>query len=188
MSRRGEEKRYCVLLAFEDEKRFFMMKRKLQSHFAWGHPVDGVWTVEDQYTDNGPYKTVTNDAENVVQFLVDAGMGSNDLIVYRDTEGNWDEIVHKDGLFFGFSSLNTRNRNQAIEMALLIRYERLKDVLENLLNYVVRNTCSHDITRRGGASWTICEGCGKKWYDDEGGFQPYKDPPEIAAAKKALMT
>ena len=42
----------------------------------------------------------------------------------------------------------------------------LAAVLKNI--YV----CEHESTHRGGAIWTICDQCGKRWADDEGGFKP----------------
>jgi hypothetical protein len=50
-------------------------------------------------------------------------------------------------------------------------------------------TCEHEDTHRGGAIWTICDQCGKRWADDEGGLKP--DPPnqtveQILAALTAL--
>jgi hypothetical protein len=62
----------------------------------------------------------------------------------------------------------------------------LKGHLRAVLKLYDRNTCTHDETHRGGAIWTICDGCGKQWADDRGGFVPYVDPPEIAAARVAV--
>jgi Lar family restriction alleviation protein len=58
--------------------------------------------------------------------------------------------------------------------------------LADLLDYVDSNTCIHESTHRGGAIWTICDGCGMKWADDEGGFVPHQDAPAVAAARAAL--
>lgn len=60
--------------------------------------------------------------------------------------------------------------------------------LAKLLEYVDRNTCTHEDTHRGGAIWTICDGCGMKWADDEGGFVPHQDAPAVAAARAALAS
>jgi ribosomal protein L37AE/L43A len=59
-------------------------------------------------------------------------------------------------------------------------------VLDNLLRYVEVNECEHDTTHRGGTIWTICDGCGKKWADDEGGFKPYQTPEVIEQARVLL--
>lgn len=58
--------------------------------------------------------------------------------------------------------------------------------LEDLLAFVDANTCTHEETYRGGAIWTICRGCDCKWADDEGGFQPHEDSPEVAKARGVL--
>jgi hypothetical protein len=39
----------------------------------------------------------------------------------------------------------------------------------SVLEYAERETCTHEETHRGGAMWEICDSCGKKWADDEGG-------------------
>lgn len=62
----------------------------------------------------------------------------------------------------------------------------LRSALEGLLDYVDGNTCRHEDTHRGGAIWTICDGCGQKWADDRGGFKPYRDAPQVRIARAAL--
>jgi hypothetical protein len=63
---------------------------------------------------------------------------------------------------------------------------RLRDALKNLLSYAERNKCHHENTHRGGIIWTICNDCGGKWADDQGGLKPYCEPVEITAARQAL--
>lgn len=65
-----------------------------------------------------------------------------------------------------------------------LRIKVLRDALENLLSEV--EPCRHETTHRGGFLWTICDDCGMKWADDRGGYQPYRDSPAFAAARKAL--
>lgn len=48
--------------------------------------------------------SVTNDAENVVAEVFNAY--PNRRIVYRDTMGCWDELVHNHGIFTGFAPIN----------------------------------------------------------------------------------
>lgn len=62
----------------------------------------------------------------------------------------------------------------------------LKKALRDLLAHVDRTTCRHEQTHRGGAIWTICDNCGTKWADDRGGFKPYADTKEVAAARRQL--
>jgi len=50
---------------------------------------------------DGPV-SITNDAEDVVQRVLTVLPRSR--IIYRDTNGNWDELLHKDGEFTGFGT------------------------------------------------------------------------------------
>ncbi|KDD09863.1 hypothetical protein [Bordetella bronchiseptica] len=81
---------------------------------------------------------------------------------------------------------------RAIEAAVLSKLRAPvadeRAVLADLLDYVDSNTCIHESTHRGGAIWTICDGCGAKWADDEGGFVPHQDAPAVAAARTALAS
>lgn len=54
------------------------------------------------------------------------------------------------------------------------------------LDHYDRNVCHHDDTHRGGFLWTICDQCGAKWADDEGGFKPFEYPAEIDGAFATL--
>jgi hypothetical protein len=45
--------------------------------------------------------SVTNDAENVVEEVVREY--GNKRVVYRDSTGRWDELVHEDGKFSRFA-------------------------------------------------------------------------------------
>lgn len=65
-------------------------------------------------------------------------------------------------------------------------HDAILAALKGLLRYAEINTCQHDETHRGGAIWTICDQCGRKWADDEGGFQPYVEPKEITEAHAAI--
>ena len=70
--------------------------------------------------------------------------------------------------------------------AALERIAGLEAALRDLLSYVERNECQHEDTHRGGAIWTICDGCGMKWADDKGGFRPYAESKPITDARAAL--
>lgn len=54
----------------------------------------------DESNDTGSV-SVTNDAENVVRAVVDRF--GNKRILYTDTMGNVDELVHDNGVFTGFA-------------------------------------------------------------------------------------
>ena len=64
--------------------------------------------------------------------------------------------------------------------------QKLVGALEWTIRELDRNTCTHEETHRGGAIWTICDGCGMNWADDRGGFKPYKEPTQLKAARAAL--
>lgn len=70
--------------------------------------------------------------------------------------------------------------------ARLAALEALAEAAQDLLDEHDRNTCTHENTKRGGVIWTICEDCGMKWADDEGGFQPHQDSPKVARARVLL--
>lgn len=48
--------------------------------------------------------SITNDAENVVMKINNSF--PNYRIIYRDTTGTWDELVHENGVFKGFKFLD----------------------------------------------------------------------------------
>lgn len=49
-------------------------------------------------------KSVTNDAENVIARLVKAGVPVDDRhVIYRDSDGNWDQMLTKGGAFARFA-------------------------------------------------------------------------------------
>lgn len=68
----------------------------------------------------------------------------------------------------------------------MTREDRLARSLRKMLDHYDRNTCTHEVTYRGGSIWTICESCGKSWADDRGGFVPYRDPKRVVEARAAL--
>jgi hypothetical protein len=68
--------------------------------------------------DRGTGKTITNDAEGVVAWLAEAGcLAGNPRILYRDTDGMWDELLHAAGRFAGFAPIRAATRPAALERA-----------------------------------------------------------------------
>ena len=65
-----------------------------------------VW-IEDSCTG----MSVTNDAENVVRELQREFPGYR--IIYRDTVGQWDELLHERGRFIGFAPAADMNPEAA---------------------------------------------------------------------------
>jgi len=71
--------------------------------------------VIDQYTDASPTMSVTNDAEQVVEEVWER-FGDH-RIAYRDTEGHWDELRHRRGVFTGFAPLDDELRKEVAQYA-----------------------------------------------------------------------
>jgi ribosomal protein L37AE/L43A len=61
---------------------------------------------------------------------------------------------------------------------------RVLPILKAVTDYAAKNTCLHEETHRGGAIWEICDQCGMKWADDEGGMptNAHELPKEIEDA------
>jgi hypothetical protein len=89
-----------------------------------------------------------------------------------------------------FATLPENIHDREEKAAFIVRacnaHDALVEALKALLNHVDRETCVHESTHRGGALWTICDGCGMKWADDRGGFVLYTDPAAVAEARAAL--
>ncbi len=62
------------------------------------------------------------------------------------------------------------------------------DLLRGLVSEVERKTCEHEETHRGGAIWEICDSCGAKWADDEGGKPEFAWPESVEKARAFLAT
>ncbi|HEP8838425.1 TPA: hypothetical protein VDU70_002225 [Pseudomonas aeruginosa] len=62
------------------------------------------------------------------------------------------------------------------------------DLLHGLVREVERKTCGHEETHRGGAIWEICDSCGAKWADDEGGKPEFAWPESVEKARAFLAT
>ncbi|HFS0754881.1 TPA: hypothetical protein ACHYZ8_005009 [Pseudomonas aeruginosa] len=62
------------------------------------------------------------------------------------------------------------------------------DLLHGLVREVERKTCCHEETHRGGAIWEICDSCGAKWADDEGGKPEFAWPESVEKAREFLAT
>ena len=64
--------------------------------------------------------SVTNDAEAVIADLGKAGVDlANQPVIYRDSEGQWDELLVINGQFSAFRFLHTRDRAKAMNRATL---------------------------------------------------------------------
>lgn len=61
-----------------------------------------------------------------------------------------------------------------------------KTLAKDLLREIERQTCTHEETHRGGFVWEICDSCGAKWADDEGGKPEFKWPKVVERAHAML--
>jgi hypothetical protein len=64
---------------------------------------------------SAPVRSVTNAAEAVVADLWDRGLLAEQRLVYRDTEGRWDEIVQSRGTFLRFAPLGLTDLLTAVK-------------------------------------------------------------------------
>lgn len=60
------------------------------------------------------------------------------------------------------------------------------ELLRGLVSEIERQTCEHAETHRGGAIWEICDSCGAKWADDEGGKPEFEWPESVEKAREFL--
>jgi hypothetical protein len=77
------------------------------------HLEDGFVVVADL----GTGMSVTNDAERVVQSLAAEVPLKGKRIIYRDTEGRWDELRHQGGRFSHFHALGATSAAEAMVLA-----------------------------------------------------------------------
>lgn len=77
-----------------------------------------VVVVEDLHDDANQAMSVTNDAERVVSYLHGTGILENRRLVYRDTDGRWDELKHDGhGKFVGFAPIGALTEEAAVAAA-----------------------------------------------------------------------
>ena len=57
--------------------------------------------IADMHSESNPTMSVTNDAEAVVEYLVK--QYGDHQIICKDTDGQWDELKHNNGIFTGFA-------------------------------------------------------------------------------------
>jgi hypothetical protein len=68
--------------------------------------------------DLGTGMSITNDAEQVVRWLAETGvLDDGRRVLYRDSLGKWDELMHKDGRFAGFAPLGAKGQKEAVRIA-----------------------------------------------------------------------
>lgn len=103
-------------------------------------------------------------------------------------EAEIDALQARIGRLKGQRKIEEAANNAAIKQIdrLKAENERLRVALRDLLLYAERNICDHERTYRGGAIWEICDSCGAKWADDEGGKPEHTAPQELRNAVAIL--
>lgn len=61
-------------------------------------------------TDHDGSVSITNDAEAVVAHVLPQLKAQSDRILYKDTDGNWDELKHNGQEFTGFAPISDADR------------------------------------------------------------------------------
>jgi hypothetical protein len=74
--------------------------------------------IVDLFNEKYPTMSVTNDAEFVVRKAVDTQ--GDHPIIYRDTEGQWDEMRHREGNFACFRALDTKDFEEAFHKVIAL--------------------------------------------------------------------
>lgn len=99
--------------------------KSIKYHDCRKNRADYTYTVEEDFVCiidmNRGDRSVTNDAENVIQDLVRDGVDlSVRRVIYKDSEGIWDELLVSNKHFSGFRALRTTEVRQAKIRARLV--------------------------------------------------------------------
>ena len=73
-------------------------------------------------TDLNGARSVTNDAEEVTLFVV--SRYGDHPIIYRDSTGQWDQLLHQHGLFISFHPIGEFQQDVAIAKARPVMADR----------------------------------------------------------------
>lgn len=97
---------------------------------------------------------------------------------------NHEEITNlaKQYTSFELAEMLINSKNGDDKLPVGVTTEQVKQIVKKITNFAEMYQCEHEEVYRGGAIWTICAQCGKKWADDEGGYVTYQQPTEITEA------
>lgn len=85
--------------------------RRFRATYAVVANQERVFAIVDQ---DGGGRSITNDADAVIREIADRIVGKR--LIYRDTDGRWDEICHLDGRFTGFKPVGADSLQAALCM------------------------------------------------------------------------
>ncbi|PKY09811.1 hypothetical protein B1757_13060 [Acidithiobacillus marinus] len=125
---------------------------------------DHICCIEDcSNTLGGP--TVTNMADRVIdQIRKEPGLPDGMPIIYRDSDGIWDELLVKNGRFWDFAPIQVRNIEEA-KRKIRLKYS-LQDIAETQKDNA-EEYCSWQYDEDG----FYATGCGRGFTLNEGDLQ-----------------
>jgi hypothetical protein len=67
---------------------------------------------------NEAWRSITNDAEKIILYMIALGHDlARNRVIYRDTTGNWDELIVVNSEFAGFRFIGESDLDAAIAKA-----------------------------------------------------------------------
>lgn len=159
-------------IAAEQEQRITSLQNEILNQVYAGTQEDLKAACEKAHEDAAEWERKFNDEAASSKVIQD----SLTTRIYELTQevvsmAHWREVAE-----------DARKGQEAVQAEL----DALREKTRALIRYAEINECTHDETHRGGSLWTICDRCGRKWADDQGGFKPYEEPEEIKAARQAI--
>jgi hypothetical protein len=128
-----------------------------KSSFLVEH-LEGVVCVHDLLGYNPKLGTcsVTNDAEAVIDFLLRSGqMQPGQRCIYRDSEGNWDEMVHDNGKFVSIRTIPLRLRSSR-EAAVMNILGKTEDRIFETFGFVAKEGCCEEASLMSHDAYIPC--------------------------------
>jgi hypothetical protein len=134
----------------EHEIKPFTHNKNGMSHraiFSWGTICTLLYIVDENKA-NGGNKSVTNDIENVIEdiresfkklAMMDNFSLMNFIIIYRDSDGNWDGVKLINDKFIGFYPLRTKNFKDAVYMAIDLDLEENKNTQKDEIKSIIEH-------------------------------------------------
>lgn len=88
-----------------------------RSKWHYTEPMQNVIAIYDDYDEASPTMSVTNDVEQVIDEMHKKHHVSflGKRVIYRDTEGRWDELVVYNNTFRSFKGLGADSLESAID-------------------------------------------------------------------------
>lgn len=171
---------------YEIEKAFYyrVLEILIIGMYAVKQPIESIKTASE-------VRNFKNDAVDYYNCKQQVGNVRNgDIIDYHIQTGLFSSKVnHTMALItMELDKLISRMMDEFVDKTTLPIGKDAIDALKSVTDYAAINTCTHEETHRGGSIWEICDQCGAKWADDEGGKpdDAHELPEEIKKAYEIL--